>query len=1084
MGAEGRDGVAATGSLLFLWAWGDRRRADRDEGEVLSPPVPRSAGCALRFVQLACGERHSLALSSLGEVFCWGEGLLGALGLPDAQGRASPTRLNAPGRCMRIAAAAHLSAAAGEGGGVWWWGSCGGTTLALPFLQPELAGARALELGCALDFGVALMPYALWAFGGAGEAVRLAEFAERPRTLSCVPSGALVLTAHGALQLVGVRRRRAEGQLEAVMPLPPLLRPPAIAGGLPVWVAVGGGRSYSVITDSHRRVFVLLLPPLPPEGGAASSDQGLLASVGSQLELPTDQRPREDHPFVLGTSAEAGMLEEESDKAAGVMHPAVSAGQRWPAVRLVRVEGVGGVARLCGAPLNALGLDADGRVLPLALSLRNGGTEATSSTIIPPRLLAAAAENAALERMLCVLLRGRRVKSIVVGAAHVAALTHEGHSTIASPPVGGAVCSFGRACAPLASSPMINPSRRVRPFSSDLLWGVLDEESCVPHAPRPPRQRRLYEAFGVLAEWSARARRLHGFGGRCLEINRLRSATSRWAFAASARVGRASACERRHIAAAVHHRVAAARWLLARLRLAGAALEWRRQLDAEARTRLIRRAAQVWYAAQRLWARAKDAARAIEELRVQRALDALSRRRRTRRTLERVAARWFGGVLAAMWRQWRAVVHARHAATILLSRAATVHCRHALRLLRASVRGAVIRDWLRRVSRRRRAEAWARWARQREEVWVATTNRTRARWHTARLALRWWSEAAAFVFVARLATGLLLAKRRWPTMPGDLAWARAGSSDGKARYPALLGGSEAARARTLAALAVSARRRRRQLVPALVRLAVYATSVRATRRAFTAYRRWALARGMLAISCAAYRTAADLRTHALLQEHAARRSASKRQSAIQMPSLDVGDTRWHGTASASSSASRPSRGSPANGEALLAAFRALMPAQQSKDLRMRQAHDSQSQPTSSSSPGGSVQHDSHRGLARACRYWRAAARDEGVGRSRAARDFRAELARRRSAAADELQRVRAACLPASLSVHAQMDPAFAAPALRGSFVPHPLPPRGHRSAVDKLIAALAVLEWSVCSRAVHRWRVRTRQPGGERACAF
>lgn len=73
---------------------------------------------------VACGSNHSASISRRGELFMWGLGSSGELGM----GQWTPLEVNIPRQCtvqtriVSIAAGAHHTLAIGETGGLW---SCG-----------------------------------------------------------------------------------------------------------------------------------------------------------------------------------------------------------------------------------------------------------------------------------------------------------------------------------------------------------------------------------------------------------------------------------------------------------------------------------------------------------------------------------------------------------------------------------------------------------------------------------------------------------------------------------------------------------------------------------------------------------------------------------------------------------------------------------------------------------------------------------------------------------------------------------------------------------------------------------------------
>ena len=129
--------VSDNGYNLYTWglgAFGAGDLADGGRTVILKPELfhivdPRTnARKTSKVVQVACGNRHTLALCEDGEVYSWGSGSHGRLGHTDVMDRATPTLIKAfvvnSEQCVvMVAAGDSHSMALSKEGRVYTWGS-------------------------------------------------------------------------------------------------------------------------------------------------------------------------------------------------------------------------------------------------------------------------------------------------------------------------------------------------------------------------------------------------------------------------------------------------------------------------------------------------------------------------------------------------------------------------------------------------------------------------------------------------------------------------------------------------------------------------------------------------------------------------------------------------------------------------------------------------------------------------------------------------------------------------------------------------------------------------------------------------
>ena len=180
-------------------------------------PPPRMPGALtpaqeVRFVQVACGECHTLALAANSAVFAFGQGTFGALGLGDCHNRSVPTSVVRlmPAGVVRIAAGAHHSAALGIDGRVYCWGRGKWGQLGLghfmsspfPALVAALEAEPAQQVCCGADHTLVLaLNGGLYAFrrGHAGQTgLNIRDHIPFPQRVEALRGHRVVQVAAGA----------------------------------------------------------------------------------------------------------------------------------------------------------------------------------------------------------------------------------------------------------------------------------------------------------------------------------------------------------------------------------------------------------------------------------------------------------------------------------------------------------------------------------------------------------------------------------------------------------------------------------------------------------------------------------------------------------------------------------------------------------------------------------------------------------------------------------------------------------------------------------------------------------------------
>ncbi|KAM3570285.1 hypothetical protein VYU27_007655 [Nannochloropsis oceanica] len=119
--------TAAISDSGVLWTWGGGMYGKLGHGNELGHPAPCRVEALIgkEVEQIACGSRHTAALLSGGEVYCWGDRENGVCGIGEmAEHQYIPRELSAlKGIKMRqVSACGFHTAAISDGGMLWTWG--------------------------------------------------------------------------------------------------------------------------------------------------------------------------------------------------------------------------------------------------------------------------------------------------------------------------------------------------------------------------------------------------------------------------------------------------------------------------------------------------------------------------------------------------------------------------------------------------------------------------------------------------------------------------------------------------------------------------------------------------------------------------------------------------------------------------------------------------------------------------------------------------------------------------------------------------------------------------------------------------
>ncbi|MCA8836463.1 MAG: hypothetical protein K8963_01230, partial [Proteobacteria bacterium] len=83
-----------TAGALYCWGNGNTGRLGLNDTD--SRDTPTKVGDATNWTQVSAGSSHTCAVNTAGELYCWGGGFAGRLGLNDANDRRIPTKVTTP----------------------------------------------------------------------------------------------------------------------------------------------------------------------------------------------------------------------------------------------------------------------------------------------------------------------------------------------------------------------------------------------------------------------------------------------------------------------------------------------------------------------------------------------------------------------------------------------------------------------------------------------------------------------------------------------------------------------------------------------------------------------------------------------------------------------------------------------------------------------------------------------------------------------------------------------------------------------------------------------------------------------------
>jgi alpha-tubulin suppressor-like RCC1 family protein len=346
-------------------AWGANREGQLGDGTTGESDVPVAVDApdGVAFAAVAAGSSHSLALSTDGQVYAWGSGLLGQLGDGSNADSLTPAPIHAPAGLTftAVAAGGDHSLALTSTGAVYAWGANfdgqlgNGTTTSsnVPIPSTAPAGVTFTAIAAGTGYSLALTSsgevYA-WGFNGSGQLGDGTNTSRRIMTAVSLPAGVTITAiACGADHSLAISSTgdvyewgsNVFGQLDTALvdsatvdspvPVQPLGLPPltafvAVAGGLDSSYAVTsagvvwtwGGDPYGQLGSGPPGVNAVLPAPLDslPAGtlatgvfsGPDATAAFLVTRTSQQITVAQPSAPTYgDPPLDLAPTASSGL---------------------------------------------------------------------------------------------------------------------------------------------------------------------------------------------------------------------------------------------------------------------------------------------------------------------------------------------------------------------------------------------------------------------------------------------------------------------------------------------------------------------------------------------------------------------------------------------------------------------------------------------------------------------------------------------------------------------------------------------------------------------------------------------------------
>ena len=112
----------------YVYAWGDNTNGEYGTGDGTPSAVPLLIDTNSSFVKFACGDNHTVAINSYGELYSWGSNSLGQLGDGTTNDTLTPIKIGTSNDWVDVQTSINNNFAINSNGKIYTWGSSYGST--------------------------------------------------------------------------------------------------------------------------------------------------------------------------------------------------------------------------------------------------------------------------------------------------------------------------------------------------------------------------------------------------------------------------------------------------------------------------------------------------------------------------------------------------------------------------------------------------------------------------------------------------------------------------------------------------------------------------------------------------------------------------------------------------------------------------------------------------------------------------------------------------------------------------------------------------------------------------------------------
>jgi len=112
----------------YIYAWGDNTNGEYGTGNTTASTIPLLTDTNSSFVKFACGDNHTVAINSYGELYSWGSNSLGQLGDGTTNDTLTPIKIGTSNDWVDIQTSINNNFALNSSGKIYAWGSSYGSS--------------------------------------------------------------------------------------------------------------------------------------------------------------------------------------------------------------------------------------------------------------------------------------------------------------------------------------------------------------------------------------------------------------------------------------------------------------------------------------------------------------------------------------------------------------------------------------------------------------------------------------------------------------------------------------------------------------------------------------------------------------------------------------------------------------------------------------------------------------------------------------------------------------------------------------------------------------------------------------------